>query len=452
MHFLKIALAGLAALYLAQAPARANDGITPSAIVSQVNDQLAGRGWIAASVEVTGTTRIERNNDLLVIQEFTARARALETFYQRTRTVEPYVFLAPAAQPGDGFDLSGEAITIFEAGATEQRVNLYNLSELSSIGRPRTSFDSPTRTAVVEGTPEADAALAEIAGARAEAAARAEAERLNALYGGEWISLSRCGNIDFEHRFTIEPGTESGRFTGEVSYRPIYPSPPFELGSHTVNARIDTRRDRLVIEPGTWIERPQGNRGVTITLTAEGGEDGAPVELTGESSNMLGIRARGNCTYRLQRPDAWQAEREETLVPVRALIARMQEGVWIDGSQTGPERDGRTDWPVRVRVSTITENYVVATAELQAFHGNSRRVLGIVEYPFAIFLTRGIENAHIDWGTRPRPRGGDMRNLYTRSNFCPALRITLDADTGVVSGSNNDRQGCIDEIRLPLVP
>ncbi|MCC5999791.1 MAG: hypothetical protein JJU19_02875 [Pararhodobacter sp.] len=425
-----------------------------AAIIAEVNNELAGSGWMVASIEITATQQMARDDERVVAQEFVATARAMETFFAQTERTDTYLFVVPVTQPGDRFDLEGEAITYTAPGVTEQRVRLFDLRDLAQQGRLLAHFYGTDRTVVVEGTPEADTARAAIEQARAEAeaAARAEAERLNALYGGAWVSLSRCGTIDFEHHFTLEPGEDQGRFTGEVSYRPIYPSPPFELGSHTVNARIDTRRDRLVIEHGSWIERPQGNRGVTITLAAEGGDDGAPIALTGESPNMLGVMASGNCSYRLQRPDAFQAEREQTLAPVRALTARMQQGVWIDGSQTGPERDGRTDWPVRVRVSTITDNYIVATAELQAFHANSRRLLGIVEYPFAVFLTRGIENAHIEWGRRPRPRGGDMRNLFTRSNFCTALRITLDAETGVVSGSNNDRQGCIDEIRLPLVP
>jgi len=435
-------------------PLKAKAGMDNTEILAEVNKELENTGWMVGAIDITATQQMERDDERIFVQEFTVTARAMEPIYTQMERTDSYLFITAAALPGDRFDLEGEAMTFTAPGVIEQRVRLFDLRGLFEQGRPLARIDGAGRMVVIEGSPEGVAAREAIAQARAEAEARqqAEVERLNALYGGEWISLSRCGIIDFEHRFTLEPGEEQGQFNGEISYRPIYPSPPFELGSYTVNARIDARRDRLVIDLGRWIEQPRGNRSVTITLAATGGDDGTPVELTGESSNMLGVMVSGNCNYRLQRPDDFQADREETLAPVRALTSRIQENVWIEGSQTGPERDGRTDWPVRVRVSSMTENYIVATAELQAFHSNSRRLLGLVEYPFVIFLTRGIEDPQIVWGKRPTPRGGNLRNLYTRSNFCPALRVTLDAETGVVSGSNNDRQGCIDEIRLPLLP
>lgn len=434
---------------------QADDAMDQAALLAVINAELENTAWQAESVTFAGDREErQRGDERLIVHAITVTARATRPLYRQSERVDDIFFVNQTVEVGDSFELVGQAALFIGPGTREKDFHLTNTDDMLMSGRNLSAFTQHGNVALVEGSEEAIAARAEIEQARAEAEAaeRAEAERLSALYGGDWISLSRCGNIDFEYRVSLEPAEDQGRFTGEVSYRPIYPSPPFELGSYTANARIDTRRDRLVIEHGGWTERPDGNRAVSITLAAEGGEDGAPVELIGESANMLGAMARGNCSHRLQRPDDFEAEREAVMAPVRALIERMEEGVWIEGSQTGPERDGRTEWPVRLRVNEITENYVVAVAELRAFHQNSRRVLGDVEYPFAVFLTHGIENARIEWGRRPRPRGGDMRNLYTRSNFCSALRISLDAETGVVSGSNNDRQGCIDELRLPLVP
>jgi hypothetical protein len=433
-------------------PARADDGLTPSAIVSQVNDQLAGLGWVVASAEVTGTTRIDRNGDRIVVQEFAARARATETFFQRTRLVEALVLIAPTVQPGDGFDLRGEAITLVVNGTTETRVTVLNVQELSYIGLARAEFEGANRTVLIDGTPEADAALAALARARAEAEAAAEAARqaeiarLADLYRGDWVSLGQCGSITFQHRIQLQPTDHAGRFAGSVTYRPIYPNPPFEFGSYEAIARHDARRDRLVIELSRWTERPRGNRAVTITLTAQG--DGAA--LIGESSNLLGFGASGTCRYRLQRPTAHEAEREAVRAPVRAFLARIETGVWQEGNQTGPGRDGRTDWPVRVRVNSVSDDYILATAELTAFHANSNLVLGEMEMEFAVFLVNGLDGAWLEFGRRPPVRGRDVRNLYSRSNQCPALDVSLDVATGVLTGTHGDRNGCISALTLLL--
>lgn len=425
-----------------------------AALLAVVNETLYGSGWRAESIAFTDN-RMERRQgeERLLMVEIEVTAVAQEPFYWQTERVGDIVFAEQTVAVGDRFVLYGEALLYTAPSVREKDVRLRNVDEMYMMGRTLEGVRAASRTVLLEGTEEAIAARAAIAQARAEAEAaeRAETERLAAFYSGDWIGLSQCGNNDFEHRITLQPAPERDRFTGEVAYRVIHPDAPFEVGHYAATARIDRRRDQLVIEHDGWIERPQNTRTVGITLTAEGDEDGAPVTLTGGSGSLMHGTFSGNCSFRLQRPDAYSAERDAVMSPVRALLARMEPGVWIEGSQTGPERDGRTDWPVRVRVDEITENYVVAVAELRAFHQNSRRVLNDVEYPFTLFLTHGVENIRIAWGRRPLARGGDMRNLYTRSNFCSALRISLDTETGVLIGSNNDRQGCIDEIRLPFV-
>lgn len=449
-----------AAAVLGASSLHASEDFDKAAVLAIVNAELEGTGWTAEALHFTDERMEQQQGDeRLLMRGIVVTARAQQPFYRRTETVDDVVFAEESVSVGDQFELSGDAGLFIAPGVREKEVGFINLDDMLFLGRTWEGTLLHRRELLIEGTEEAIAARAAIDAARAEAdaAARAEAERQNALYEGEWIGLSRCGAMDFEHHIILNPTDTLGSFTGEVRYRPIYPDPPFAQGSYAVNARINARRDSLVIEHDSWIDRPSGTRVVSITLTHEGGENGAPVVLTGSSSaiiggmlqGVLGGVPRGNCTYRLQRPDDYAAEREATMAPVRAMLERMEEGVWIDGSQTGPERDGRTDWPVRVQVTEITEDYVLATAQLRAFHASNRRVLSDVEWPFAIFLTRGIEEAHFQWGIRP---GGTIRNLYTRSNFCRDLGLALDPETGVIRGSNNDRQGCIDELRLPLVP
>ncbi|MFN4101051.1 MAG: hypothetical protein ACK4GT_14875, partial [Pararhodobacter sp.] len=422
-----------------------------TAIVAEVNVELDGTGWMIGGIEITGTSRMERNDERLVVQEFTASARAMQTFYRQTQTADGYVFVDPVVQPGSRFDLRGEAVSFSGPGTSEQRVNLYNLRDMLSAGFALERFERDDRSVVILGTPEEAEARAAIAQAEAEAEAARQAEiaRIAALYAGEWVSLGTCGRISFEHRFQIEPADEPGRFTGEVTYRPIYPTPPFEFGSYAFNARHDARRDRLVIEHSRWIERPQRNSAVTIALTLEA-DDSAT--LVGESSNILGFGARGNCSYRLQRPDAHEAEREAVRAPVRAFLDRLEPGVWVTGAQTGPERNEGSEWPVRVRVNSFTDDYIMATAELMAFHANSNRVLREMELGFVVFLIDGLEDAVLEFGRPPAVGARDVRNLYSRSNSCPEWAVSLDADSGLLTASHGDRRGCIAELQLPLRP
>ncbi|MCC5987681.1 MAG: hypothetical protein JJT95_08365 [Pararhodobacter sp.] len=450
-----VAVAAIALAVFGYSRLQASDQMDGTAFLAAINEELDGTGWNAEAIEFTGERFEQREGDeRLMVQDFTATARAVQPFYRQSERHEDTIFVELSVARGTTFALSGEAILFTAPGMREEVVRLVNHHDMLDSGRPLDRFGGQGTAVHIEGTDEALAARAAIEQARAEAEAAREAEndRINAFYSGEWISRGRCGNIDFEHRFTLEPDDQQGRFTGEVTYRPIYPSPPFEFGSYTANARHDTRNDRLVIDFVRWIEQPQGNRGVSVTLAAEGEDEGGQVELIGESPNLLGAMSGGNCTYRLQRPDAFAAERETVLGPVRALLERIEEGVWIEGSQSGPERDGRTDWPVRVRVVGVTEDYIMAEAELMGFHANSRTVLGEFELRFALFLTDGIDAPRIEFGRRPAIRGRDVRNLYNRGSACPAMRISLDAETGVVTGSNNDRGHCIDELRLPLVP
>lgn len=455
-------IACVAAL-LGATPVQASEEFDEAVLLELVNGELDGTGWTAEFLRFTDDRMEQQQGDQrLLVRGMVVTVRAQRPLYRRTETVDDVVFAEVSVAVGDRFELTGDAALFTGPGERAKDMRFSNLDDMAFLGRSWEGTLLHYRELLIEGTEEAIAARAAIDAARAEAeaAARAEAERQNALYEGDWISLSRCGAMDFEHHITLNPTDTMGHFTGQVRYRPIYPAPPFSEGSYMVAARIDPRRDRLVVDHERWIDQPRGTRMVNITLTLEETGNDAPVTLTGTSGaiiggmiqGVLGGVPRGNCSYRLQRPDDFAAEREATLAPVRALLERMEKGVWIDGSQTGPERDGRTDWPVRVQVTEITEEYILATAELRAFHANSRRVLGDVEWPFALFLTRGIEEAEVQWGIRQRPRGGDMRNLYTRSNFCTDLGLVLNSETGVISGSNNDRQGCIDELRLPLVP
>lgn len=411
-----------------------------SALVEQ---EFSETNWRLVDVNITETQRANRNNTDFVVHEFAADIAAIEARYLMGTIEWGFVFATPYAQPGQAVRIEGEAVFARtdddwqgQARLIGQTGGLHGGLTLEQVQRASQSRG----TVVVEGTPEAEAAREEIA--RQEAAL---AQRI----AGDWISRGRCGRIQIESRIRFDPGSAANRFTGEMTYRPIYPDPPFEFGSLTLTAIFfpgNTQGEgRLEAQHNRWIERPDGNVSIFIRLAADGDE------FTGTSNGLLGNLSRGDCTYRFQRPEAFEAERAELMAPVRAVLDRIETGVALTGSQVGPTRADQTDWPVQVTVTRVEDEMLLGTMRLTAFNNNNNRILGDMDVPFGLIFGEGVENVQLEFGPRPR-MSGPVRNLYSGGN-CRGFQASLDPETGVVTaGHGSDIRHCIDALRIPLVP
>ena len=447
----RIALLGISAVAILAAAAFAftrggSDGIDRAAILAAVNAELAGSGWTAETIEITEQSEETRGEARLLRYRFTASARTTEPLFEVIGPEERFVFVRQTLAAGTQAQFPGEGGAFTAPGVRNEGAGLIGLRDLDQRGVPIAAFRSDGYSVVIEGTPEATAARAAIAAAR-----QAEMDALMASHGGEWIGQSSCGARDFEHRLTIAPGERPRQLAAEVVFSAIHPDTPITEARHTASGGVNSRTGELTLNFGSWNDRPAGVVSYLLRLTPEvTPEGGGEAAVLSGRANAFISGMSGNCDFRLLRPAAHAAEREARLEPLRTLLGAIEPGRWIEGSQTGPTRGDRQDWPARTRITAATADYIQGTLELMGFHANNSNVMGLFELDFTLFLNRGTDALRIEFGRLPR--NFTARNLYSRGSFCSDLRLSLDPATGVLIGSNNDRRGCIDELRLPLIP
>lgn len=402
------------------------------------------------TIEAVTVTAQERGGNLMnpaVGQRFTMDVRANEDLFAPAGTLGKARVLEKTTPAGGTMRAYGVASWRLEREEWQLvDVTISNRDELRAFGASEQFLRDLGGAVLIAGSPEIDVYRALLAAEQA-----AEAEAVIDLIAGDWVSIGSCSWIDFEHRFTFETTDEANSFAGRVTYRSTHPSPPFESGSFRFTSTYNPRNSSLSIRFAEWIEQPTNHWVPTINLTL------ADNAFVGTSRNILpgrfGQPMRGDCTYRLLRADDLEAERSALMAPVRAMVERIELGVWNVGSLTGPaDRDGQNEWPARIRVDSIDEHYLMTTVTLPSREKDRTYISGEMEVPLAIFLTRGAEEVNLQFGELPRINNGPALNPHSGTHPCGLLSLELNTETGLLTGAHKPRRGCYEDLRLPLIP
>lgn len=445
-----LALGMVAVFACAGLPATATAGEDAQAVVFEaVRAELRAGPWVLEEVSL-GESEVENRGIMTATsQRFTASVRARVPRFQVVDESGEVLFLELVADPDRITHLEGDASILTGPGITEVEIAFADPGMVRSPGEILARLDIRDRIVLIVGTAEADEAMALLARQR-----EAEMARFLATFGGDWAGMKSCRNGVTEVRLSLQAGAGHRHLAGTVSFQTAYYDQSHNIfsmgegftlpsGSFTVTARFDERIRRVRFRRDAWLDEPaRYSFDSNFNLGVEG---------TGDDAMLIGTDQR-SCEYRLMRPDVFAAEREPYLAPFRALLEAVEPGTWIESIQIGPvdsRRDGQHEWPLRVRVESVSGYHIAITAEMTVFRRDNGSAAGEVQVPLVFVLTEGVDRIRSQSGM-VRLGSIRLRNIYM-SNQCPGA-LHLEDDTIVMSGPGAENRACMEEMRFKLVP
>ncbi len=422
---------------------------TYAAIFEAVRQELRSGPWTLEEVTLGESREEGRGIMLAVAQQFTALVRGRVPRFQVVDQNEKYMIVDMVADPDRTTPLQGVAQIVSGPGMTEVEIVFADPDMVLRPGEILQRLPIRDQTVLLIGTPEADEAKASMAAQR-----EVEMAEFIEAFGGDWAGMKTCGEDVTELRLSLKGGEEHRHLIGTAAFQRAslrQNSNIFSMGegfglpsgSFTVKARFNENNGRVRFDRDEWIDQSGGHSFRSdFVLVSEG---------TGDDATLVGTD-HARCQYRLARAEVFAAEREPYLAPFRAVLEAVELGTWIESVQIGPvdaSRDNQREWPMRIRVESISDYHIALTAEITVFGRNSGNAVGETTLPLMFLLREGADTIRIRSGTL-RYGSTNLRHIYL-SNRCPG-GLNLEGNTIIMSGPGAENPACMEEMRFLLVP